>query len=337
MRRMQMKYLYVLVNAETGFYTEQTYVSMLSLRHVSPNAYITLIVDDETEKNKRNPFFDSIKQLTNEYKVIPLDKDMPPVARSRFLKTSMRQYVEEDFLYIDSDTIWASPVDETDFTSDIMGVLDGNCLLENNPIRDYIQILFKKTNLYPKLNCFFNGGVIYSKDTPFSHNFFKQWHNKWKESSKSGCFVDQPALNCVIEEICSPEKMQLPGEYNAQIGYSWDHFFNAKIIHYFSSSFESTFNFNEPYILKNKEFWQKFSNDGISAKVQQIINNPRVAFRKGFSIKDAEEEKLLKSPLYGFIKDLYGKKINGKKSRFDFLEKTIVLISKFLNAIHSRN
>ena len=332
-----MKYLYVLVNSETGFYTEQTYVSMLSLRHVSPNAYITLLVDDETDKNNKRPLFDAIKQLTNEYKVIPLDKDMPPVARSRFLKTSMRQYVEEDFLYIDSDTIWAGPINETDFTSDIMGVLDGNCLLENNPNRDYIQVLFKKTNLYPKQNCFFNGGIMYSKDTPFSHNFFKQWHDKWKESSKSGCFVDQPALNCVIEEIGSPETMLLPGEYNAQITYSWDYFFNAKIIHYFSTSFENKFNFKEPYILKNKEFWQEMSNGGITEKVCQIINNPREAFQKGFSIKGAEEEKLLKTPLYGFIKDLYGKKNCGQKSRFDFLEKTIVLVSRILNAIHMRN
>lgn len=322
-----MKYLYVLVNSETGFYIEQTYISMLSLRHVSPDAYITLLVDDVTEKNSRNQFFDSIKQLLNEYKVVSLDKNMPSVAKSRFLKTTMRQHIEGDFLYVDSDTIWASPVDESDFTFDIMGVLDGNCFLEDNPVREFIQTVCQKTNFIPNSKYYVNGGVMYSRDTAFSYEFFKKWHKYWIESSKYGCFVDQPSLNTLINETTSPEKVLLPGTYNAQITFCWDYFFTAKIIHYFTYSIENGEMNYEPYLLKNKRFWQEVSQKGISAKVQEIIKNPLGAFSTGISIRNAEDERFTKSRLYGFIKDLYTRKIEGKPSKFDFLEKIISLFS----------
>lgn len=326
-----MKYIYILVNSKTGFYTEQTYVSMLSLKHVSPNAYITLLVDDETDKNDRNSFFSSIKQLTNEYKVIPLDKNMPPVAKSRYLKTTMRQIIEGDFLYVDSDTIWASPINEADFTFDIMGVLDGNCFLEDNPVRDYIQSVCQKTNFLPKSKYYVNGGVMYSKDTPFSHEFFKKWHDNWLISSKDGCFVDQPSLNILISETIPPEKVLLPGTYNAQITFCWDYFFKAKIIHYFTHSIEHGKRFEHPYILKNKDFWEDLSKNGLTDEIQQIINNPLVAFQKGISIKLADEERFRHTHLYGFIKDLYINKINGKKSRFDFLDRAVTYLQQIVS------
>ena len=190
-KELCMKYLYVLVNSATGFYTEQTYVSMLSLRHVTPNAFISLLVDDITANDDDNKFLKLIKTIVNEYKVITLPPSMQPIARSRFIKTSMREYILGDLLFIDSDTIWANPVDEKDFTFDIMGVLDGNNVLQNNPALDYIQSVFKKTNYAPKSGYYFNSGVLFIKESSFSHKFFEKWHNYWKESSKSGCYVDQ--------------------------------------------------------------------------------------------------------------------------------------------------
>lgn len=322
-----MKFLYVLVHSKTGFYLEQTYFSMLSLKHVMPNASISLIVDCETDKNSSS-FFKAIKQLINEYKVVPIDKSMPSIAKSRFLKTTMRQNIEGDFLYIDSDTIWANPIDESDFTFDIMGVLDGNCFLEDNPVRDYIQTVCQKTNFISKSKYYVNGGVMYSKDTPFSHDFFKKWHNYWLISSKSGYFVDQPSLNALISEISSPEIVLLPGTYNAQITFSWDFFFNAKIIHYFTYSIEHDEKIKQPYILKNKDFWQKISVNGITDDVIEIINNPLIAFSKGFKIISQEENNFKHTYLYGFAKDLYMKKIRGQKSRFDFFEKILSIIAK---------
>lgn len=323
-----MKYLYVLVNSETGFYLEQTYISMLSLKHVMSNASISLIVDDTTDKITNNTFFSSIKALVNEYKVISLPTDMPAIARSRYIKTSMRQYIDGDFLYIDSDTIWASPISEKDFTFDIMGVLDGNCLLKDNPVLDYIQSVRKSTGFNSESDYYINGGVLYSKDSICSHKFFEKWHNYWKDSSKNGCYVDQPSLNQLVEEEFNPQKCLLPGTYNAQITFSWDYFFNAKIIHYFTYSIEHGEKFKQPYILKNKDFWQKISTNGITKDVQEIIDTPFAAFSKGATIIFPEEERFKHTYLYGFVKDLYIKKIRGQKSRFDFFEKILAFLSK---------
>lgn len=323
-----MKYLYVLVNSTTGFYIEQTYVSMLSLRHVTPDAFISLLVDDKTANIQDNKFLELIKSLVDEYKVISLPSNMPAIAKSRFIKTSMREYISGDFLFIDSDTIWASPVDEKDFTFDIMGVLDGNDTLQNNPAFDYVQSVLKKTNYFPKSEYYFNSGVLFVKDSIFSHNFFEKWHNYWKESSKNECYVDQPSLNKLIEEEFNPQKCLLPGTYNAQITFCWDHFFTAKIIHYFTYSVENEGHFEQPYILKNKAFWQRLSQTGVTAEVQEIIKNPLAAFQKGILIVDQKEAKLAQTHLYSFLKDLYIRKIEGKKSRFDLLEKALGFIAK---------
>lgn len=322
-----MKYLYVLVNSPTGFYVEQTYVSMLSLKHVSPAASISLLVDDKTANECKNNFFNATKALINEYKVVNLSPDMSAIARSRHLKTTMRQHIRGDFLYVDSDTIWANPINEKEFTFDIMGVLDGNNVLQNNPALDYIQELFKETKCNPRTDFYFNSGVLFSKESTFSHNFFEKWHQYWTESSKSGCFVDQPSLNTVISEDSNLKKYLLPGTYNAQIAFSWDYFFNAKVIHYFTYSIEHDRQFDSPYLLKSKQFWQTLSKDGITPQIQAIIKNPLSAFSQGVSISGIDEINLTKTHLYGLIKESYLNKINGNKSHFDLLEKFVVILS----------
>lgn len=43
-----MKFLYVLVSNERDIYYEQTYISILSLKHFNPNACVHLLVDNLT-------------------------------------------------------------------------------------------------------------------------------------------------------------------------------------------------------------------------------------------------------------------------------------------------
>ena len=52
-----MKIVYVLVCSEKDFYYEQALVSILSLRHVMPQAYIALLIDDES--------YDYLQKTTN--------------------------------------------------------------------------------------------------------------------------------------------------------------------------------------------------------------------------------------------------------------------------------
>lgn len=322
-----IKYLYILVNSESGFYTEQTYVSMLSLKHVSPNAQISLLVDEQTDKSN-NPFFISIKHLINEYKVIPIDKGMPSVAKSRFLKTTMRQNIEGDFLYVDSDTIWANPINESDFSFDIMGVLDGHVPFCQNSAKKTIEEKFKKMNCFPNTEYYINGGVLFSRDSELSKEFFTQWHNKWLQTSQSGIFIDQPSLNYVLNKIEPSEKKILPGEYNSQIINSWNYFFKAKIIHYFSSCSSPNNLFRFPYLLHRQDYWEKFREQQASVNIDFIVSNPLALFEDDIMIKSSAERDFEKTNIYGFAKDIYTRKMAGKKTRFNLTEKILALISR---------
>ena len=86
-----VKFLYILVSNEKDIYYEQTLVSVMSLRHYNPDAFVTLLVDDKTDKTLVG-FRAGIKDLVNEYKVIPFDDQIGGLARSRLLKTNMRNY-----------------------------------------------------------------------------------------------------------------------------------------------------------------------------------------------------------------------------------------------------
>ena len=137
-----MKYLYVLVGSKKGFYCEQTLVSMASLANVQSDAFITLLVDKQTDE-KFGTELERIKKYVREYIVVPIEERIPSSAKSRYIKTSMRKYVTGDFLYVDADTVWNGPINSTVFTHDIMGVLDGHCLLADHPLKKKIEEDFK--------------------------------------------------------------------------------------------------------------------------------------------------------------------------------------------------
>ena len=95
---MGTKFLYILVSQGKDIFYEQTLVSVLSLRYHNPDAFISLLVDDGTDKNLVD-FRGQIKDLVNEYKVVEYPKETSNKVRSRLLKTNMRNLIDGDFLY----------------------------------------------------------------------------------------------------------------------------------------------------------------------------------------------------------------------------------------------
>ena len=320
-----MKYLYVLVGSKIGFYCEQTLVSMASLKKVQPDAFITLLVDDQTDENFGMEIA-RIKKYINDYVVIPVENGVPPMARSRYIKTSMRKYVKGDFLYIDADTVWNAPVDETVFSHDIMGVLDGHRLLADHPLKKGIEEEFKRVNCNPGVEQYVNGGVLFSKDSEVSKEFFNVWHKKWVETSKTGCYLDMPSLNYAIKQIGEAFAL-LPDVYNAQISRSWKFFLNAKIIHFFTGWQSAPFEL--PYLFQKKFFWNVVKERGINEFVQNAINNPLKAFDEDVELFGSAEKEFRQTALYGFIVDIFTNRSN--KKTFYILEKCVRLLSKIFH------
>ena len=317
-----MKYLYVLVGSKKGFYCEQTLVSMASLKRIEPDSFITLLVDNQTDVDCKREI-EKIRKYVSEYIIAPIEDSFPAIARSRYIKTSMRKYIEGDFLYVDADTVWNAPVEKDDFTHDIMGVLDGHCLLANHPMKKGIEEDFQKVGFNPKVEKYVNGGVLFSKDSDISRVFFDLWHETWQKTSAGGYFIDMPSLNYAIKQIGNSFAL-LPDSYNVQISRSWEYFPHAKLIHFFTGWRNDCF--ESPYLFQKNSFWEEVRQNGICESVSVAINNPLMSFEKTLGVYGQDERKFRNTALYGFILDIYNKR--DQKKTFSLLERLINKLSK---------
>ncbi|GHT56209.1 hypothetical protein FACS1894109_04470 [Spirochaetia bacterium] len=279
-----MKYVYVLTSSENDCYYEQFFLSVTSLRLYNPKANIVLLLDERTKSGltgKRAGY----EGLISEIRIIPVPAEFSQKESSRWIKTSISDYVNGDFLFIDCDTIVTGSL-EYDFPSDVKigAILDNHTLLQNHRLRDYIirentTVSFTYIN---KRQNYYNGGVIYVKKCPESGVFFRKWHELWLISLKRGCSQDMPALNQADYELGSIISI-IGGEWNCQIGYGGlQYFANAKIIHYFST--ELSF-FATPYSLASNKVLSSIKESGIIADTILLkLKNPFSEFESNARI-----------------------------------------------------
>lgn len=322
-----MKILYVLVSSTDDFYYEQTYVSILSLKHVDPAAKVTLLVDDLTNDSLVGDR-ENIKKIVDEYVCISLDSVKTNKERSRYLKTSMRKLVKGDFLYVDSDTLWASSLNESDFTCDVMAVLDGHCRVGKKFCSERTEPLLKKLGYNPIGKDYVNSGVMFWKDSAKARIIQERWHALWNQCLNLGFCYDQPALNRALEELSFDGFRILKNEYNAQIVRTWDYLFTSKIIHYYTTLLDGE---SYHHVFQKKVFWEYVRKCGIDDYVRSIIENPRGAIEKPYKICGKDEIELQQTKSYGFLKDVF--KNRGRKKTFGLIEKIVAIMAKIRNVV----
>jgi hypothetical protein len=298
---------------------------MASLKRVEPDSFITLLVDNQTDVDCKREI-EKIRRYVSEYIIVPVEDGFPAIARSRYIKTSMRKYVEGDFLYVDADTVWNAPIEKSDFTHDIMGVLDGHCLLANHPMKKGIEEDFRKVGFNPEVEKYVNGGVLFSKDSDVSREFFDLWHETWRKTSAGRYFIDMPSLNYAIKQMGNSFAL-LPDSYNVQISRSWEYFPHAKLIHFFTGWRNDCF--ESPYLFQKNSFWEEVQQNGISEPVYVAINNPLMSFEKTLGVYGQDERKFRNTALYGFVLDIYNKR--DQKKTFSLLERLINKLSTLWN------
>ena len=129
---MHTKIVYAVTSDNSDIYLEQTYVSIYTLRKYHPDAYVVLVVDDVTNatlKDKR----DYIMNVVTEKVVVIPPKEYTKVERSRYLKTTLRNQIDGDYLFIDSDTVITASLDEIDtFEDDVCCVIDYHVTLNKH-------------------------------------------------------------------------------------------------------------------------------------------------------------------------------------------------------------
>ncbi|PWJ63064.1 MULTISPECIES: glycosyltransferase [unclassified Fibrobacter] len=323
-----MKIAYVLVSDNHDFYLEQAHVSLLSLKERMPNAYVSLVVDNRTACNlteKRG----EILNLANEYKIVDLPDDMNAMIRSRQLKTTLRDILEGDILYVDVDTIWNGSIDESLFCYDVMGVPDSHlpykCLLKSS-----FDNSMKKLGFNREFDYFINGGVLFMKDTPKSHEFSKRWNSLWKECCSHGIFTDQQSLNQTNFEFDGLVK-HLPHTYNAQISFSIKYFAEAVLIHYFACA--QSFG-PETNLLKKEEFWKSVKAGLAQEQIQAVVASPQNSWDvETVAMSSSYQREYLGSPIVGLILTMANSPKKMPRVLFSWLNKCVKIFVSVYNGM----
>lgn len=313
---MTTKLLYILSSWAGDTYLESALISIFSARFRMPDANITLLVDDITN----NSFVGSRKELLNfitELIVVNFDENIDFKVRSRLLKTNMRNHVSGDFLYIDCDTLIASPLNDIDTCKfDIAAVLDGHTILKNHPV---YELFAKQSSVfnYPfeKVENYFSSGVMYVKDSEKAHDFFDNWYKNYKLGLKFGISQDEPSLaktNFDFGNIIH----ELPGEWNCQIRLGALYLKDLRVLHFWSKR-------NMPIsFLSSKDFLYKLRNEGLIKHAHFIINY-QYTFYEPLGLVTNEDLYFNFSPLYEEVRKRFIEEdgISYFQNGLSFLEK----------------
>jgi hypothetical protein len=282
-----VKYLYVLASDNTDFYSEQLLISITSLRLHTPCAFVSLLIDNNTESNLINSKVGkNILNNIDELKSINIDDIFNKKARSRWLKTSMRQHIAGDFLYIDCDTIISDNLSDIDnVDAELALVLDHHLLLSslskaNLQVDD--RTCIKLGFVYNfKSDLFFNSGLMLCRDCVIVNDFFNEWHKLWLHCFEKESLNDQPSLNQANYLLNFPIK-ELEGIWNCQIEYDTgiNYFFNAKIIHYFTTKDEKRI-----YLLPNQDMINNIRETGlVHQELKQMLLNSKKFLSKNLRV-----------------------------------------------------
>lgn len=271
-----MTFVYVLATDREEFYKEQLLLSIYSLRKHNNDARIILLVDQESFRKSKEDTL--LKNYVDEIKIIDLPLGLSSTQKSRFIKTSIPDYIEEDFVYLDNDTVITDSLHElSNFKLDIGAVWnqhsdDWNFKRLHPMLKEYRAITgLKAYKDFSLSHSLFNGGILVCKKTKKTRSFFKKWHELWLYDSLSlGFNKDQVALwrtNLIFDELIVP----IEGTYNCQLLYPKEaikYLLNAKILHYFSSSARISH-----LKIKDTKFLEKIRKEGITEYIDNYMNN----------------------------------------------------------------
>jgi hypothetical protein len=228
-------YVFSLTSAGRDAYSLMTRAAIVSLRDSNPNAWITLACDTVSHARLEST---SDPVLADADAILPIQAHRSEASfRSRFVKTSIGHSIAGPFLFLDADTLvrrHLGSLDAHTAGADI-AVAANNCgedLASQLPSGS-TEIL-ARNGWRPPAAGYYNSGVIWFGGTPASHEFSREWHRRWLQSSAAGDHYDQPAFNAVLADSDLSFR-ELPLTYNAQFKRKPSVATEAAIWHYFAS------------------------------------------------------------------------------------------------------
>ena len=294
---MKTKIVYCLVSDGQDYYYEQLLISLCSLRRHNPEADVEVVCDNDTNTTltgTRHGIFDY------DIHVHPVEtpSDWKKWERSRYLKTHLRNLIQGDYLFIDTDTIICSSLDFIDdISSEIAAVLDSH-VEHSLPSRSqckhetelWIWRQAQKTGANIEGLWQYNSGVMLVRDTPQAHELYARWASHYQSQLQFGVKVDQLPLllsNHEMNNVIASLDPRLNCQVSFQEGRSA--VAEAAIIHYFPGQKKTLL--SSPWIL------DPIKETGlITAPVQRIISQPAQFFSECSAVATGDAARLLFTP-----------------------------------------
>ena len=273
--------VYVLVANEKNLYLEEMWVSIFSLRRHHPEATVKVLVDMETKEYLSR--FPQLTSMIDETVVVQTPAGYNAKQRSRQIKTTIRNVLKGDYIFIDTDTVICKPLDgivediaEMKDFKGIAAVREGHVTMKETPfpptgtVKRIFDIDISQSPLMT------NSGVMFVADIPFTHEFYKRWNENWKRSCfEKGNSQDQPSLyatDCQYGYVIR----ELSGIYNAQVAMSLKYYADAVILHWWHMDFIEDQSYS-PYF--SLEIYQDLKKEGeITPQIEELIINAKQSF-----------------------------------------------------------
>lgn len=197
-----MKYAYVLVSDEADYFYEMLYLSLVCLSRYCDDGQIIVVVDELTSNSLISRKLDINKYL-NSLIVVSVDEEKykSKSQRSRFLKTSLRNLIDGDYLYIDLDAFPMGSFSNMFKNSSLSMAYDMNSNDRFQALERHELEIFEAMNWAIPTKEFYNSGVMWVSDNVENRALFKEWHSLWNKSTEAGFMKDQPALHQALRNL----------------------------------------------------------------------------------------------------------------------------------------
>lgn len=288
---MKTQIVYVLISSEDDYFLEELWASLYSLRQFHPDERVVVLTDSPTaERIKDRP---SLASLITDLKIVAVPENYNGRYRSRTIKTSIRNIINGDFLYIDTDTIICSPINEVDNLS-IKNI--GMVPEMHGPFKKHLTYKFITNELkriygtdVSDAPYWFNSGCMLIRDNEFTREFFKRWNEEWKVATfqKNESADQRPLLK--VDHDYGYVIECLPDVYNCQLSVSIQYFFDAKIIHFWHMRADFTSDMNYSPFTNGEIYMQVRKDNCISQTIANTIIHCKSSFRTpSMIVGDAE-------------------------------------------------
>lgn len=274
---MKTKIVYVVASLDDDIYMEQAIVSAWSARYYNPDCCIEMVCDQDTFATLDSGIRAQYKSLFDQIHVREFKPEQSMMERSRWLKTTLPEIIEGDFLYLDSDTVVCadlSYVDDFDF--ELGMVLDCNCQFSHTLVYDWVVPTMKE--MYDidvsKETLYFNGGVAFVRDCQLARDFYIRWNELWTHSlyNFNKLKDQQPLMKANIDMGYVITEMS--GDLNCLVVESIKYLHTAHIVHFVNRLFGKSDEMS-PFF---KDIYYQIKEYGMTDAIKDSVLNCKSSF-----------------------------------------------------------